>query len=92
MSVNNRIVSIVDDDPGTTIFFHEALRGIPGITIFTFTDPILALEHFQDKGYAYVAVISDFENAWLEWHGILKKDKRVESVCENDTNDCIYNR
>jgi hypothetical protein len=47
VSANNRIVSIVDDDPATTIFFNEALRSIPGITVFTFTDPILALEHFQ---------------------------------------------
>jgi two-component system, cell cycle response regulator CpdR len=50
MSVENRIVSIVDDDPGTTMFFQEALRTIDGITIFTFTDPIVALEHFQAKG------------------------------------------
>jgi len=61
VSANNRIVSIVDDDPDITLFFHEALRTIAGITIFTFTDPILALEHFQDKAYAYVAVISDFK-------------------------------
>ena len=57
MSANNRIVSIVDDDPGITMFFHEALRSIPGITVFSFTDPILALEHFQDKASAYVVVI-----------------------------------
>jgi DNA-binding NtrC family response regulator len=75
MSANNRIVSIVDDDPGTTMFFHEALRRIPGITIFTFTDPILALEHFQDKGYAYVLVISDFKMPGLNGMELLKKIK-----------------
>jgi DNA-binding NtrC family response regulator len=75
MSANNRIVSIVDDDPGTTIFFQEALRNIPGITVFTFTDPILALEHFQDKGYAYVAVISDFKMPGLNGMEFLKKIK-----------------
>jgi DNA-binding NtrC family response regulator len=75
MSANNRIVSIVDDDPGTTIFFHEALRSIPGITVFTFTDPILALEHFQDNGYAYVAVISDFKMPSLNGMEFLKKIK-----------------
>ena len=74
------------------MFFQEALRTIAGITIFTFTDPILALEHFQDKGYAYVAVISDFKMPGLNGMEFLKKDKRVESVCENDTNDCIYNK
>ncbi len=75
MSANNRIVSIVDDDPGTTIFFNEALRSIPGITVFTFTDPILALEHFQDKGYAYVVVISDFKMPGLNGMEFLKKIK-----------------
>ena len=75
MSANNRIVSIVDDDPGTTIFFHEALQNIPGITVFTFTDPVLALEHFQDKGYAYVAVISDFKMPGLNGIELLKKIK-----------------
>ena len=75
MSANNRIVSIIDDDPGTTMFFHEALRSIPGITIFTFTDPVLALEHFQDNGYAYVAVISDFKMPGLNGMEFLKRIK-----------------
>jgi len=73
MSVENRIVSIVDDDPGTTMFFQEALRTIAGITIFTFTDPIVALEHFQVKGYAYVAVISDFKMPGLNGMEFLKR-------------------
>ena len=72
MSVENRIVSIVDDDPGTTMFFQEALRTIAGITIFTFTDPIVALEHFQVKGYAYVVVISDFKMPGLNGMEFLK--------------------
>jgi len=73
MSVENRIVSIVDDDPGTTMFFQEALRTIAGITIFTFTDPIVALENFQVKGDAYVAVISDFKMPGLNGMEFLKK-------------------
>lgn len=75
MFAQNRIVSIVDDDPGITMFFHEALRTIPGITIFTFTDPILALEHFQVKGYAYVLAISDFKMPGLNGMELLNKIK-----------------
>jgi DNA-binding NtrC family response regulator len=57
------------------MFFHEALRTIAGITIFTFTDPVLALEHFQVNGYAYVLVISDFKMPSLNGIELLKKIK-----------------
>jgi two-component system response regulator (stage 0 sporulation protein F) len=75
MSVENRIVSVVDDDPGTTLFFEEALRTIAGITLLTDTDPISALENFQVKGYAYVLVISDFKMPGLNGMEFLKKIK-----------------
>ena len=75
MRVNNRIVSIVDDDPSTVLFFHEALKRIPGITIITFTNPVLALEHFQDYDYAYVLVLSDFKMSPLDGMELLKNIK-----------------
>jgi DNA-binding NtrC family response regulator len=75
MYAENRIVSIVDDDPDITVFFDQALRTIVGITVYTFTDPILALEHFHDRGYAYVLVISDFKMAGLNGMELLKKIK-----------------
>ena len=77
MSTKNRIVSIVDDDPDIVMLFHEALKSISGITIFTFTDPILALEHFQVKEYAYVLVISDFKMPGLNGMEFLKKIKEL---------------
>jgi two-component system, cell cycle response regulator CpdR len=46
------MVCIVDDDMDITILFHDALKAIAGITLFTFTDPILALEHIQINEYA----------------------------------------
>jgi DNA-binding NtrC family response regulator len=77
MFAENRIGRIVDDDPGITMFFHEALRTIPGIAIFTFTDPISALEHFQVKGYAYVLAISDFKMPGLNGIELLNKIKEA---------------
>lgn len=79
MSVENRLVSIVDDDPDIILLFHEALKRISGITIFTFTDPILALEHFQVNEYAYVLVISDFKMPGLNGMEFLKKIKELNS-------------
>jgi DNA-binding NtrC family response regulator len=75
VSANNRIVSIVEDDQSTILFFQEALKSFSGITIFTFRDPVLALEHFQDYDYAYVLVISDFKMRGLNGMELLKNIK-----------------
>ncbi|MDW0152390.1 MAG: response regulator, partial [Nitrososphaeraceae archaeon] len=74
-SIMNRMVSIVDDDPDITLLFHEVLKPILGISIFTFTDPVLALEHFQVNEYAYVLVISDYRMPGLNGMEFLKKIK-----------------
>ena len=76
MTANKRIVSIVDDDPGTTIFFHEALRqNIDGISVFSFTDPVKAFEHFTVYKENYALVISDLRMPSLNGLELLKKVK-----------------
>ena len=75
MYTNNRIVGTVEDDQSSVLFFHEALKGFSGITIFTFTDPFLALEHFQEYDYAYVLVIADFKMRGLDGMEFLKNIK-----------------
>ena len=71
------MVVIVDDDLEITILFREALKHIKGISLFTFTDPILALEHFQVNEYAYVLVISDFKMPGLNGLEFLRKVKEL---------------
>jgi hypothetical protein len=57
MSSYERIVSVVDDDIGTATFFHEALRqNIDGISVFSFSDPIMAFQHFTENNENYVLV------------------------------------
>jgi DNA-binding NtrC family response regulator len=75
VSNNNRIVVIVDDDLELTLLFRAALKDISRVKIFTFTDPVLALEHFQINEYAYVLVISDFKMPGLNGMEFLKKIK-----------------
>ncbi len=70
-----KLVSIVDDEQDITTLFHDALKGINGTTIFTFTDPILALEHFQKNKDDYVLVISDFKMPGLNGTELLRKIK-----------------
>lgn len=71
------MVVIVDDDLEITILFREDLKHIEGISLFTFTDPILALEHFQVNEYAYVLVISEFKMPGLNGLEFLRKVKEL---------------
>ena len=47
MGIDNKIVSVVDDEQKTAELFHETLRTIKGINVFQFTDPVNALEHLK---------------------------------------------
>ena len=52
--IDSRMVSVVDDDVGTATFFHQALRqNIDGISVFSFTDPVEAFEHFIENKENY---------------------------------------
>ena len=76
MVIDSRMVSVVDDDVGTATFFHEALRqNIEGISVFSFTDPVEAFEHFIENKETYVLVISDLRMPGLNGLELLKKVK-----------------
>jgi DNA-binding NtrC family response regulator len=76
MSVNKRIVSVVDDDFSTTRLFHEALsENIDSVNVVSFTDPVMALEHFTDNKDAYALVIADLRMPNLNGLELLKKVK-----------------
>ena len=76
MSIDSRMVSVVDDDVGTATFFHEALRqNIDGISVFSFTDPVEAFEHFIENKENYALVISDLRMPGLNGLELLKKVK-----------------
>ena len=76
MSTNKRIVSVVDDDFSTARLFHEALsENIESVNVVSFTDPVMALEHFTDNKDAYALVITDLRMPNLNGLELLKKVK-----------------
>ena len=76
MIANKKIVSVVDDDLNTTELFHIALsENIDGISVVSFNDPIIALEHFAANKDAYVLVIADLRMPSLNGLELLKKVK-----------------
>jgi len=80
LSANNRIVSVVDDDFSTTRLFHEALsENIDSVSVVSFTDPVIALEHFSVNKDAYVLLIADLRMPGLNGLELLKKVKTSNS-------------
>jgi DNA-binding NtrC family response regulator len=80
VSTNNRIVCIVDDEQEITMYFRDALQVINGISISTFTDPILALEHFTINKSAYALVLADLRMSSLNGIDLIKKIKDLNPI------------
>lgn len=77
---SKKIVSVVDDDIDISKLFQIALsENMEGITVCSFNDPILALEHFNENKSAYVLVISDLRMSGLNGLELLKRIKDSNS-------------
>ena len=68
-------MSIIDDASDIALAFHEAFKSLPGITVFTFTEPQLALEHFKTNKNFYALVISDLRMPVINGIQLLKTVK-----------------
>ena len=77
MGTNKKIVSIVDDEIDITELFHDALSNkIAGISVVSFNDPLIALEHFIDNKKNYALVISDLRMPGMNGLELLKKIRK----------------
>ncbi|HSA72471.1 MAG TPA: response regulator [Nitrososphaeraceae archaeon] len=69
------LVAIVDDELDIVNLFRDCLSGINEILIFTFTDPLIALEHIITNKDTYFLIISDLRMPTLCGIEFLKKVK-----------------
>jgi DNA-binding NtrC family response regulator len=82
VSSNDRIVSVIDDELDITELFRDAICGnIDGISVVTFNDPVLALEHFTENKQDYTLVISDLRMPSLNG---LEPLKSIKSSSPNE--------
>lgn len=78
MATSKKIVSIVDDEIDITKLFQYAISAsIEGVSVITFNDPVIALEHFADNKKNYALVISDLRMPNLNGLELLKKVKHL---------------
>jgi DNA-binding NtrC family response regulator len=78
VATSKKIVSIVDDEIDITKLFQYAISAsIEGVSVITFNDPVIALEHFEDNKKDYALVISDLRMPNLNGLELLKKVKQL---------------
>jgi DNA-binding NtrC family response regulator len=77
ISPNEGMVAIVDDDSDISMIFADALRGIDGISVFTFNDSLEALKHFTNNKEEYILVICDLMMPRLDGLDLVKKIKKL---------------
>ena len=78
--VKKRLIAIVDDEPDILKLFQDFLSKIKGISIFTFTDPLMALEHVRMNKNEYVLVISDLRMPSLDGLELVKVIKDLNPL------------
>ena len=78
IATNKKIVSIVDDEIDITVLFENAIcADITGISVVSFNDPGIALEHFSKNKHGYALVISDMRMPNMVGLALLNKVKEL---------------
>jgi two-component system, cell cycle response regulator CpdR len=89
-------VAVIDDEPDLVNLFRDALRQIPGIEAFAFSDPLLALTHFRINHERYGCVISDYRMPSMVGTKLLTEMKGINPevtrilISAFDVNDEIF--
>jgi DNA-binding NtrC family response regulator len=77
---SSKLVAIIDDELDITVLFRDAIRGIRGISIFTFTNPIMALEHFEINRKDYHLIVSDLRMPGMNGIELIKRIKELNPL------------
>jgi DNA-binding NtrC family response regulator len=76
----SRLVAVIDDELDITVLFRDALREIRGISIFTFTNPIMALEHFKINSKDYQLIVCDLRMPGINGIELIKRIKELNPL------------
>jgi DNA-binding NtrC family response regulator len=80
LNKSSKLVAIIDDELDITVLFRDAIRRIRGISIFTFTNPIMALEHFKINRKDYRLIVCDLRMPGINGIELLKRIKELNPL------------
>lgn len=80
MVIGKWLVAIVDDELDIASLFREYLSGIKDVLVLSFTDPVVALEHFIKNKDEYFLIISDLRMPRLSGIELIKKVKEANPL------------
>lgn len=70
-------VAVVDDETDLLYLFKDALTQLDNIAVLTFSDPQLAVEHFQLNHRNYGVVVADYRMPIINGIEMLEKMKGI---------------
>ena len=71
------LIAVVDDELDIAQLFRDALQTTTGFTIFAFTEPKAAFEHFELNSEDYTLIISDLRMPSINGMELIKKIKEL---------------
>ena len=74
---NPTYVAVVDDEQDLVCLFRDALSQVSGVQVFGFTEPMLALQHFEVNQSKYGIIISDYRMPAMNGIEFLSRIKEI---------------
>jgi len=74
---SNSTILLLDDELDDTTVLKQGLQKL-GYHVFGFTDPLLALEHFEINSKQYGLVISDLRMPAMNGYEFIKRVKQIK--------------
>lgn len=77
MDYKKGLIGVVDDELDIAQLFRDALQTTNGFSIFAFTDPKAAFEHFALNREDYTLIVSDLRMPSINGMELIKKIKEL---------------
>jgi DNA-binding NtrC family response regulator len=74
---NPSYVAIIDDEQDLVCLFRDALSQVSGVQVIGFTEPMLALQHFEVNQSKYEIIISDYRMPAMNGIELLSRIKEI---------------